>query len=294
MSYTLSNGILSVDIADVGAYKGSRFDWTGFITQVTLVSGNHTFCVPESYVAGHGSGGSGLCNEFGISRAIGYDNAPVGGWFPKLGVGLLQKQNNHPYVFDGDYQVNPFKVSRESGRHEVAYTIQPLECRGYSILQTKTVSLQEDKLTITYELRNKGSQSFQTEEYVHNFIGIDFKPVDGNYELRLPGNIKIEEPESSYTAGLLQASEGTMSWNREPDRPFYCKLSGYEGLNTEYNWELCYKPTGTGIRESGDFPVSKIMLWGEGHVISPEVFINIELAPGQIQRWSRTYQFFTA
>lgn len=95
MGYRLSNGILTVDIADIGEYKGTRFDWTGFITQVTLEEGKHTFCVPESLKPDEGTGGKGLCNEFGISRAIGYDEAPIGGWFPKIGVGLLQKEIPH-------------------------------------------------------------------------------------------------------------------------------------------------------------------------------------------------------
>ncbi|WP_410512123.1 hypothetical protein PaeBR_19100 [Paenibacillus sp. BR2-3] len=293
MGYTLSNGILTVDIADVGAYQGSRFDWTGFITQVTLMPGNHTFCVPESLVSGEGSGGKGLCNEFGISRAIGYDNAPVGGWFPKPGVGLLQKHNNFPYTFNHDYHVNRFKVSLENGLHGIKFTVHPLECRGYSIQLTKTISLSQDKLNIAYELQNKGSMHFQTEEYVHNFIGIDNNEVGSYYELRLPGSVKIEEPESSFTAELLEVSGGRISWSRTPDRPFYCKLTGWERGDEDLNWELLHTPTGAGMRESGDFQVSQMVLWGERHVISPEVFINIDLAPGQSQRWNRNYQFFT-
>lgn len=108
MGYRLSNGVLSVDIADIGEdYKGTRFDWTGFITQVTLEKGNHTFCVPESLKEGEGTGGSGICNEFGISRAIGYDEAPIGGWFPKPGIGLLQKLDSQSYSFHNKYPLTP-------------------------------------------------------------------------------------------------------------------------------------------------------------------------------------------
>ncbi|MFD1908517.1 hypothetical protein ACFSQ7_37740 [Paenibacillus rhizoplanae] len=91
MTRILSNGVLTVEIAEVGAYGGTRFDWTGFITGVTLEQGGHTFCVPESLVPGQGTGGIGLCNEFGISRAIGYEDAAAGEWFPKFGIGLLQE-----------------------------------------------------------------------------------------------------------------------------------------------------------------------------------------------------------
>jgi hypothetical protein len=293
MGCMLSNGTLTVDISEVGAYRGARFDWTGFIRQVTLMPGNHTFCVPESLVAGEGTGGRGLCNEFGISRAIGYDEAPAGGWFPKLGVGLLQKPDQQPYAFDYDYPVNPFNISVEKSPDGIRYTVHPMECRGYNIVYTKTITLQGDKLIIAYELINKGTQPVQTEEYVHNFVGIDSNDAGSGYELRLPGNIRIEEPESAYTDALLRASEGRISWSGVPDRPFYCKLTGFEQQDKGLTWELIHKPSGVGMRESGDFQISQIALWGERHVISPEVFINLELAPGQSERWNRTYQFFT-
>lgn len=43
MVHRLSNGILTVDIAEPGTYNRTRFDWTGFITQVTLEEGKHIF-----------------------------------------------------------------------------------------------------------------------------------------------------------------------------------------------------------------------------------------------------------
>lgn len=293
MGNRLSNGILSVDIADVEAYKGTRFDWTGFITQVTLEQGKHTFCVPESLIPSEGSGGQGLCNEFGISRAIGYDEITAGEWFPKPGVGLLQKQNLQPYSFTEDYTMQPFSIDIEVETHAITYTVHPMESNGYAMQLTKTISVSEDKLKIGYELQNKGSKPFQTEEYVHNFIGIDNIKAGKEYELRLPGNIKVTETESDYTAGLLQISENRLSWKEEPDKPFYCMLGGWKQSCSDYNWELIHKPSGTGVRESGDFPITRMALWGERHVISPEVFVNISVLPRESKKWSRTYQFFT-
>jgi len=88
---TLKNDRLTVEIARPGSiYTGTRFDWTAFITQVTLDQ-THTFCVPESDQPGQGTGGVGLCNEFGIEQAIGYDAAHPGECFPKFGIGLLVK-----------------------------------------------------------------------------------------------------------------------------------------------------------------------------------------------------------
>jgi hypothetical protein len=294
MSCRLSNGILTVDIADIGDYKGTRFDWTGFITQVRLEQGGHTFCVPESLNIGEGSGGIGLCNEFGISQPIGYEEVSIGGWFPKPGVGLLQKQDSEMYSFVGEYPLDPFDVDIEVRDDSVTYTVQPREANGYAVLLTKTISIKDDELKIEYELHNQGEKAFQTEEYVHNFVGIDEMKIGEEYELRLPNTLKVVEPESSYTRDLLVVSGNTLSWNNEPDRPFYCKLEGWEGSENDYTWELIHKPSGTGVRESGNFPVTKIALWGLSHVVSPEVFVNISLLPRESKTWSRTYRFFTS
>ncbi len=218
MGCRLSNGVLSVDIADIGEdYKGTRFDWTGFITQVTLEKGSHTFCVPESLREGEGTGGSGLCNEFGISRAIGYDETPIGGWFPKPGIGLLQKLDSQSYSFLSNYPLTPFAIDMEVRDDSVTYTVQPMESNGYAVLLTKTISIKEDQLIIAYELHNKGEKPFQTEEYIHNFIGIDGLNIGADFELRLSNGLKVEEPESQYTNNLLEVSGNTLTWKSQTD-----------------------------------------------------------------------------
>ncbi|MEK8212357.1 hypothetical protein [Paenibacillus sp. FSL L8-0463] len=293
MGITLSNDILTVEIADLGAYKGTRFDWTGFITQVTLEQGKHMFCVPESLVPGQGTGGIGLCNEFSISRAIGYDDAEVGEWFPKPGVGLLQKQEDAPYFFAGSYPLIPFEVIEEHTTDSVTYSVQPMECRGYSMLLTKRISLDEDRLNISYTLENRGSKELRIEEYNHNFIGINGGNVGSGYELRLPGIARVEQAESSYTEELLSLTGDKLSWKNEPNRSFYCKLGGWEAVRDSFYWEITHRPSGAGIREYGNFQPDRMALWGEKHVISPEVFADISILPRHSKDWSRSYQFFT-
>ncbi|ASA20070.1 hypothetical protein [Paenibacillus donghaensis] len=293
MAHILSNGIITVEIAEVGEYRQSRFDWTGWITQVTLEQGQHTFCVPESLIPGHGSGGLGLCNEFGISRAIGYETAKPGEWFPKPGVGLLQRPNNGPYDFFKPYEIEPFTVTSTKDSNQIVYNVQGADSGGYRIQLRKAIAIDKNTLTISYELENQGTEPFETEEYVHNFIGINGAQTSGDYELRFAEELVIEETESDYTAQLLQAEGKTISWNSIPIQPYYCRISGWEEPRA-MNWELIHKPSGAGVSESGDFPVSKIALWGESHVISPEVFVNISLLPRQSKRWARSYRFFAA
>ncbi|WP_340022299.1 hypothetical protein MHI24_25220 [Paenibacillus sp. FSL K6-1096] len=293
MARILSNGQLTVEIADVGAYGGTRFDWSGFITGVTLEQGGHTFCVPESLIPGQGTGGSGLCNEFGISRAIGYDDAAPGEWFPKFGVGLLQKQKDEPYSFVGEYPLTPFPVTEEWTTDSVTYTVEPLECRGYSMKLVKTLKLEGNRLDIFYYVENVGMKPLRLEEYIHNFVGIDQADVGPDYVLKLPGSPRVTSPESSFTENLLKVEGNHLTWTGGAERQFYCKLEGWEQAEADYYWELVHKSSGAGIRESGDFAAERIALWGDKHVISPEVFIDITILPRHSKGWRRSYQFFT-
>ena len=57
-------------------------------------------------------------------------------------------------------------------------------------------------------------------------------------------------------------------------------------------WTLVHSPSGVTMSESVDFAPSRIAIWGTTHVISVEVFHDINLAPGESTRWQRQYEFF--
>jgi hypothetical protein len=42
--------------------------------------------------------GKGFYNEFGMDTALGFEEAAIGGWFHKIGVGLLKKKTLHTAV----------------------------------------------------------------------------------------------------------------------------------------------------------------------------------------------------
>lgn len=133
----LSNERLSVEISYPGEkYNGSRFDWCGFITQVTL-DGKHTFCVKESLDSRKGSGGCGLCGEFGIREPVGFDETPVGEYFPKIGVGLLKRPDMEDYDFFRKYEVKPldFNVTNNKTLAEFS-AVMPIH-NGYAYIYKK-------------------------------------------------------------------------------------------------------------------------------------------------------------
>ncbi|WP_027628572.1 hypothetical protein [Ruminiclostridium cellobioparum] len=283
----LNNGRLSVRVSYPGeVYRGSRFDWNGFITQVTL-DDRYTFCVPEALVPGVGSGGQGFCGEFGNEQAIGYEETYVDNYFIKIGVGNLKKIDNKPYDFFRNYPVVPLAGSVTSSTGRVCFKVESGSNDGYSYTYNKDIKIDENFLTISYMLKNTGSKKFETTEYCHNFVGINNEFVSDSYELKIPGCIIPEN-----IVGEIVLGESTITWPENGvEQEFYCVLKNYENA-PEYSWELFNHKTGAGIREAVDFEVAKFALWGSRHVISPETFIRLELAPGQTATWTRRYEFF--
>ena len=61
------------------------------------------------------------------------------------------------------------------------------------------------------------------------------------------------------------------------------------GKRVKAQWKLGNKRNKICISEKGDFETNSINLWGCRHVISPELFIDINLKPDNTKKWSRTY-----
>jgi len=282
----ISSGLLDVDIArPENLFSMARFDHTGFITQVTFDS-VHTFCTAEAFRENEGTGGIGLCNEFGLFDPIGYDTAALGEYFPKVGAGLLRKPDINKYSHFYKYDVLPFTIETEYNKNKVTFTVQPMDCRGYAVRQEKIITVTGNILKIEYYLDNVGELPVLTTEYCHNFISFDYRNLGPEYHLRLYFDI-----ENEVFTHNLKRNGNVLSWHKEPNEQFYCRFENIafaEGVQ----WELFNEVSQTGVVESSGFRPSMAALWGDRHVVSPEVFVKICINPSKSQSWYRQFEFF--
>ena len=276
---------LAVEVLLPGtAYRGSRFDWTGIIAQVTL-DGRHTFCTVESATPGVGTGGIGLCGEFGIQKAVGFDETPVSGRFPKIGVGMLTRPDASGADFARPYAIDPFPCSVETCDDGVVMVSSPLDRSGYAVVLTRTVRVEGNSLSIGARLENVGERSFSTDEYNHNFIRFGDAPIGPDYVLRVPFPLEPDRvPEG------LRIEGASVEWTKTPETDFYFRTPGFLPAG-HGSWEIEHRPTGRKMRETDDFPVARCAFWGRAGVVSPEVFVDIALSPGETQSWTRRYEF---
>jgi hypothetical protein len=273
-------------------YQRTRFDWTGKIRALTYegksITGRELLHPGPDQLAGEG-----FYNEFGIDGPLGYDELPVGEWCHKIGVGRVKKEDTS-YDIHKDYDCQPCEFEVEREEQALRLTCHGPLLNGYAYLLKKEIRLLESGFQINYYLENQGEKPILTSEYSHNFLNIDQAPIGEAYRLRFPFELKPEGfGERVNPEGLLTIGQREVTWKGTPKEAFFFSmLSG--GEEVEATWELWNVASGMGISETGSFPTRKVNLWGCGHVISPELFFDIRLAPAQSVRWSRTYQVLEA
>jgi hypothetical protein len=135
----ISNGQIRAKLylpdAKDGFYKSTRFDWSGVIS--SLVFGGHDYYGPwfttgdptvrdfvyrdADIVVSPESGSMGPADEF--QTPLGFDAAPAGGTFIKIGVGVLRRPDAAAYSAFAKYElVNPGEWSITKHADSVEFT----------------------------------------------------------------------------------------------------------------------------------------------------------------------------
>jgi hypothetical protein len=235
--------------------------------------------------------GKGLYNEFGITSPVGYNETPMGGWFHKIGIGLLKKEHKD-YLFHRNHLIKP-------ARFDIAYEDQKIIiiCKselvnGYSYILKKEISIFENSFTINYFLHNTGEKKIITDEYVHNFMAINNALIGKDYTLKFPFQIDSTLfDETVNSENKVEIGSDTVTFREAPKKQFFfSNLTG--GKDLEAGWTLINLKANLGIKEKGNFKTDKINLWGWRHVISPELFFKISVDPKKTIEWSRKFEVF--
>ena len=290
MSIVIASDRLQVEIAEPGVWPNTttRFDRAGFVTQVTL-DGKHQFCSREPDNLSHPcSGGYGLCSEFRCNEPT--LEAPMGGQFPKFGVGLLTKTLEGRYVFHHKYPCEPFDVSFEATESAVMFDTAPKECLGYAVRHTKRVEAVANALTMTMTVENVGARPIAFGEYCHNFITINRLPLGPDYELSMP--VTSQDGKAAQSGVALTGKRHGVGFLGYSNAASMFIIDGSEVTSpAPFTWTLTHRQTPASISEAVSVLPSRIMVWAIDHIISPEIVCNLEVAPGESVSWTRCWTF---
>lgn len=288
MAFTLSNKNITLQVeAPFEQYHFPRFDQTSKITSVHFqgisIAGKERPRDQDNAIHGRG-----FYSEFGIQAAPGFASTKVGDWFHKIGVGLLKKDGNtynflHPYAFE------PASFSHETALEKLTTVCKSPMVNGIAYTLQKQIALQQNGFSIVSSLKNTGLKPIATAEYNHNFISLNRASLSHQYRLIFPFLLVPKKfDELINLERKVHFFKNEVHLEGQPEEPFFMSnLSANQQV--EATWTLEHLAHQLTIREHLNHQTNHVNLWGWKHVISPELFHNINIKPGEAATWTRQY-----
>jgi hypothetical protein len=308
----IANGLVRATIAlpDAGSgfYRGTRFDWSGVIT--SLESQGHSYVGRwfkahdpalrdvefranlDGFAAGTQSAATGPVEEF--SNPVGFAEAPAGGTFVKIGVGILRKPDNARYAWATRYEIvdpGTWRVRPQRDAVEFEQTVGNGSAYGYRYRKTVRLSKGKAELVLEHSLKNTGRQVIETPVYAHNFLVSDDQPSGPDFTITVP----FEVTEAADSLGILKARGRAVAFLREPDKDERAMVSvaGFGNDPKDFDIRVENRKTGAGVRITGDRPLARLVVWAIRPTRCPEAFIDVRVEPGREFTWRIAYEFYT-
>jgi hypothetical protein len=307
----ISNGLVKAKLylpdSAAGFYRGTRFDWSGVISN--LEAGGHIYFgawfkahdpgifdvafVPalDGFAAGTPSAALGPVEEF--TNPIGYEDAAAGGAFIKIGVGVLRKPQEPEYAWSTRYEIvdpGKWKVRKQPDSIEFQQEINGPS--GYAYVYRKTISLSPGKpgMILEHSLKNTGRQAIETPVYNHNFLVMDDQPSGPDFVIKVP--FEIQPARDSL--GVLEVRGKEVVFARElvEDERAMITVAGFSGDSKDYDIRVENRKTGAGVRITADRPLARFVVWSVRPTRCPEPFINVRVEPGAEFTWRISYEFY--
>lgn len=304
----LSNGVIDATVylpdAARGFYRSTRFDWSGMIG--SLDHAGHHYYGPwftkrddrvrdfvydgADIVVSAQSGAVGPAEEF--QRPLGYETAPAGGTFVKVGVGVLRKFDAAAYSPFRPYDiVDAGQWSSTTTANSVTSTQRLKDAMsGVGYVYEKTIRLTPGRaeMVITHRLRNTGHAVIDTNVYDHNFLVLDHAVPAPGLTIRLP--FTIETPQAPAPA-LAEIDGSAIVFKKRlgGEERVSMSIRGFGETAADYDIRIEPPARDAAMRIRGDRPLSGLSLWSIRSNVSIEPFLDIHVEPGATFTWTYTY-----
>ncbi len=279
---------------DRGYYRATRFDWAGVIA--SLESGGHSYFGVwfDKYDPKIHDAITGPVEEFLSGQSsLGYDEAPVGGTFIRIGVGTLRKPKEAGFQRFSTYDIvdhGKWKVSTKKDSVTFEHTLRDATS-GYAYLYRKTVRLAPGKseMVIEHTLKNTGAKTIATDVYNHNFMVMDGQPTGPDFTI----GFNFAPKNSRDFKGLAEIKGNDLTYPRQLGKKetVMSELSGFGGAVNDHEFRIVNRKSGAAVRITGDKPLSKIVFWSAERVLSPENYVTMSVEPGREFQWAVKYEF---
>jgi hypothetical protein len=292
----LSNGLVQLTVllpdAEKGYYRGTRFDWSGLILRATYK--RHTFFEPwkTTHDPKNHDDVAGPAEEYGMQVPIGFQEARPGGTFLKIGVGELEKNDQPEFQFWHTYKiVRPGTWQIKSGADWMEFQQEVRSKDGWGYHYTKRIELRKDQpaFVIEHRLKNTGSRAFASNHYCHNFIMIDGRPIDAQYQLGLPFAARAKSEADLKGAAKVVGNKVKFLRRLAHGEGVLMQLDGLTGTANDNQVTVSNLASHASMHIKGDRALSKYNIYVAELAVCPEPFIELKLEPGQEEAWSNEY-----
>jgi len=225
----------------------------------------------------------------GIGGPIAYKQE-AGKQFLKVGVGLCEGIP-FPYNFGHTYKILDdlgWKVTVDERKTKATFVqaLKDFEGWGYRYEKRIVLDAKLPILKIEHVFENTGTKPIKTDQYCHNFMLIDGNKVGPDYVATFPFKPKLAQENP-----IVETKDKSLTFKKKVEGVYYCVIQGYAAKAEDNRFVLRHKASGLAVRIQGDFPLSRLPLWGRPDNICFEPFIAINLEPKKKMTWTRTYTF---
>jgi hypothetical protein len=273
---------------ETGYYRGTRFDWSGVIASLEWKGHNYFGQWFEKYDPTLHDAITGPVEEF---SSVGYDEAKAGGSFVRIGIGAVRKPEEPSYRQFGTYDItDPGTWTVNKGRDWIEFVHELRDTAGYAYVYRKKLRLAGHTLVLEHQLKNTGRKAIASSVYEHNFYMLDAQHTGPGFVVRFPFDARAARPLN----GLAEARGREVAFLKqfEPKQTIFTELEGFGATPKDYDIRVENLKTGAGVRQTGDRPMSKLVLWSAATTVCPEAFIDLRIDPGAESSWRITYEFY--
>lgn len=288
---TIQSEFLEVRFAQPGLdYRAHRFDRSSLVKSVATKNGVE-FLAGESLQADVHAG-FGLCSEFGLRLAHGFDQCTNGERFSKIGVGTMLRPDQSDYDFRRLYPgFIEADLTREASSTSLTFRSRSRGSSNFAWELVRHWWVEQNVLSCTVELGNLGSEVIETDEYCHNFLrpGPGRSLASPGLELHASGTFACPpSPLVDPRAASVWTAE-ELRFNGPSDEDIWAPniAQAQDGLSW---WELRAGDS-PWVREEISPRAFRMDIWAKTHVIAPELFLAITIAPGASKTWTRRWIF---
>jgi choline-sulfatase len=290
----LSNGEVQMKVwlpdPEKGLYRATRFDWSGVIGSVKFRDHEYFGYWKDTHDPEYHEDLTGPVEGF-IKPGLGYEEALPGEGFIRIGVGILEKEEEEEYVWDKTYKIlDPGSWTVKQGEDWMEFTHRVESDFGYGYEYTKTIRLTQDGFVLDHVLRNTGDKSIETDQFNHNFFMIDGEKSGTAFELEFPFVLSTDHDLKGY----MEITDKHMRFIKdvEEDDYVYAELEGFGGDRKDHKVTVRNRNSGAGVTLKMDQPLYRMVFWACPTTLSPENFIWISVKPGEEASWIADYHLF--